>query len=116
MRRVPGDVAFTHRACALLYLDNTIHLESEAVSTIAFPRVRFAQAVQTAIFVYGQAPLDDNERIDLSRDPANPPSPDPHVPHVAEPPQEAEVRAEPDVPDDTGAATTIPPPPCRGKM
>ena len=50
---MPTDIPFTLRATVGLLSDDTILLESEPVSGVAFPKQRFAKAVSTAIFIYG---------------------------------------------------------------
>jgi hypothetical protein len=57
-RRLPKDVAFTHRGAALLHNDETITLEWEDLGNVTFPKQRFLKPVTTAIFFYGLADED----------------------------------------------------------
>jgi hypothetical protein len=75
-RRIPVDIPVVHRGAALMYNDDSILVESEPMSGVAFPRVKFQKPVKVAIFFYGIAP-DDNM--------APPPPPAPPVEHP--PPQ-----------------------------
>jgi hypothetical protein len=75
-RRIPVDIPVVHRGAALMYNDDSIFVESEPMSGVAFPRVKFQKPVKVAIFFYGTAP-DDSV--------APPPPPAPPVEHP--PPQ-----------------------------
>ncbi|CAK8999613.1 Copia protein (Gag-int-pol protein) [Cleaved into: Copia VLP protein [Durusdinium trenchii] len=44
----------THRGAALLYHDNTIEVESQALEDLTNPNSRFERSVRVAIFIYGK--------------------------------------------------------------
>ena len=75
LRRMPRDIAFTHRCSAILYVDNTIEIDDEDIANIEFPKQRFARPVRTGIFVFGMAEEDDADK-QMSADV----SPDVHIP------------------------------------
>ena len=57
-RRMPRDIAFTHRGAALLHNDQTMSLEWEDLSNVTFPKQRFGKPVNAAIFFFGLADPD----------------------------------------------------------
>ena len=73
LRRMPRDIPFTHRCSILLYVDNTVEIDDEDVSNIEFPKQRFARPVQAAIFVFGMAENEMEEKQDEAK-------PDVHIP------------------------------------
>ena len=75
LRRMPRDIAFTHRCSAILYVDNTIEIDDEDIANIEFPKQRFARPVRTGVFVFGMAEEDDADK-QMSADV----SPDVHIP------------------------------------
>ena len=75
LRRMPRDIPFTHRCSTLLYVDNTVEIDDEDVSNIEFPKQRFARPVQAAIFVFGMAENEFEEKAQQSEV-----SPDVHIP------------------------------------
>ena len=75
LRRMPRDIAFTHRCSAILYVDNTIEIDDEDIANIEFPKQRFARPVRTGVFIFGMAEEDDADK-QMSADV----SPDVHIP------------------------------------
>ena len=67
-RRVPVDVPFTHRGAALITNGGKLQLESEDISEIRQPRLKFDVPVRIAIFFYGMAE-DDKEMKPAHDDP-----------------------------------------------
>ena len=54
-RRLPRDITYTHRGCALLYNDGSMTLEAENLSTVEFSKQRFGKPVAAGIFWHGEA-------------------------------------------------------------
>ena len=85
-RRLPQDVLMDgvqHRGAALMYNDDTIALEAEAISTIInSPSGKYATPVRVCIYFYGDAPStslnpEENAQPEAQRKPNNePPQPD----------------------------------------
>ncbi|CAE7210450.1 GIP [Symbiodinium necroappetens] len=72
-RRVPVDVPFTHRGAALITNGGKLQLESEDISEIRQPRLKFDVPVRIAIFFYGMA--ENDKEMKPARD-----DPKAHVP------------------------------------
>ena len=55
-RRLPTDIAYTHRAAVFKCNDDTIEVESEPIDSPSGPRLRFSKPIKVAIFIFGVAP------------------------------------------------------------
>jgi hypothetical protein len=65
-RRWPDDIPFTHRGCAYRSNQGEFSIEHEDMTSVNFPKQRFAHPVRIAIFFYGNAPEDgDHDMTDL---------------------------------------------------
>ena len=73
-RRLPPDVPYTHRGAAMILNDGQLMIESEDLSEVRQPRLRFSTPVRIAVFFYGIAE-DDKSQKPEPRD-----TPDVHVP------------------------------------
>ena len=60
-RRWPTDIPFTHRASILMTSTEQVLVEEEDLSSVSYPKQRFTHAVRVGIFVFGNAPDDENE-------------------------------------------------------
>ena len=73
-RRMPTDIPYTLRATIGLCGDDTLLLEAERTSGVAFPKQRFSKAVSVALFIYGNpAPGTDQAPAAPAGDPIDEP-------------------------------------------
>ena len=70
-RRFPLDIPITHRALVAYDINGSLHIESESLKEVGFPRARFTVPLRFGIFIFGNAP---ELRTDASGD--APPVPD----------------------------------------
>lgn len=67
-RRWPTDIPFTHRASILMTSTEQVLVEEEDLSSVSYPKQRFTHAVRVGIFVFGNAP-DDEDEIEMREGP-----------------------------------------------
>ena len=67
-RRWPVDIPFTHRASILMNSQEQVLVEEEDLSSVNYPKQRFTHAVRVGIFVFGNAP-DDEDEVELREGP-----------------------------------------------
>ncbi|CAL1153227.1 unnamed protein product [Cladocopium goreaui] len=81
-RRMPTDFPYTHRACVMVTNDDEIMIEDEDMTSVAYPKQRFQKPVRIGLFIYGDAPEDQDDQP-VIRSGSGPPSKEDLVPDLS---------------------------------
>ena len=80
-RRMPTDFPYTHRACVMVTNDDEIMIEDEDMTSVTYPKQRCQKPVRIGLFIYGDAPEDQDDQP-VIRSGSGPPSKEDLVPDL----------------------------------